>query len=181
MPINKNKLLLLLIFLFLSLAGKASAVCPVCTVAVGAGVGLARYFGIEDTITGVWIGGLIISLSLWTIDWLEKKNCLASQDLAKPEKLRLRNILIVLGYYLITIVPLFWKGVIGHPLNKMCGMDKILLGTLVGSAGFALGAVAHFKLKKKNNDRVYFPFQKVVFSIAPLLILSLMFYIISKC
>jgi len=37
-------------FLF---AEKALAVCPICTVAVGAGVGLSRWLGIDDTIN--WI------------------------------------------------------------------------------------------------------------------------------
>ena len=34
----------------------AQAVCPVCIVAVGAGLGLSEYLGIDDTIAGVWIG-----------------------------------------------------------------------------------------------------------------------------
>lgn len=35
-------------------AKKALAVCPICTVAVGAGVGLSRCLGIDDSITGLW-------------------------------------------------------------------------------------------------------------------------------
>ena len=34
----------------------AKAICPVCTVAVGAGIGLSRWLGIDDSITGLWIG-----------------------------------------------------------------------------------------------------------------------------
>jgi len=49
---------------------KALAVCPICTLAVGAGVGLSRWLGIDDTISGLWVGGLIVSLIYWTIDWL---------------------------------------------------------------------------------------------------------------
>ena len=49
------------------------AVCPVCTVAVGAGVGISRLIGIDDSITGVWIGGLIISSGLWMGDFIRKK------------------------------------------------------------------------------------------------------------
>ncbi|MDP3917891.1 MAG: hypothetical protein Q8Q30_01815, partial [Candidatus Woesebacteria bacterium] len=50
------------------------AVCPVCTVAVAGGLGLSRYFGIDDSIIGIWSGGLMVSLTLWTIDWLSRKN-----------------------------------------------------------------------------------------------------------
>jgi len=51
----------------------AKAVCPVCTVAVGAGLGFSRYLGIDDTISGIWIGGLMVSISFWTIDWMKTK------------------------------------------------------------------------------------------------------------
>ena len=43
-------------------AKQALAVCPICTIAVGAGVGLSRYFGVDDAITGLWVGGLIVSM-----------------------------------------------------------------------------------------------------------------------
>ncbi|MCX6758247.1 MAG: hypothetical protein NTX14_00895, partial [Candidatus Nealsonbacteria bacterium] len=58
-------------FIFSLLTARpALAVCPICTVAVGAGLGLSRWFGIDDSISGLWIGGLIVSFILWTIDWL---------------------------------------------------------------------------------------------------------------
>lgn len=38
------------------------AICPVCTVAVGTDVGLCRWLGIDDVLSGIWIGGLIISM-----------------------------------------------------------------------------------------------------------------------
>jgi hypothetical protein len=34
-------------------------VCPVCTIAVAGGVGLCRYLGIDDLISGSWIGALL--------------------------------------------------------------------------------------------------------------------------
>jgi len=58
----------ILIFLFivdLFLPSYALAVCPVCSIAVAGGVGLSRWLGIDDTISGIWIGGLIISLAIW--------------------------------------------------------------------------------------------------------------------
>ncbi len=48
--------------------------CPVCTIAVGAGIGLSRWLGVDDLISGLWIGGLIVSLIGMTILWLNKKN-----------------------------------------------------------------------------------------------------------
>ncbi len=147
------------------------AVCPVCTVAVGAGVGLARYFGVEDTVSGTWIGGLVISLALWTVIFLEKK------------KWKIRNAEIVSAafYYLIIVVPLYFLGIMGHPFNKLCGVDKLLLGIIFGSLGFILGHKINLKMKEMNGGKAYFPFQKVAMGIAPLIIISLVFYIISKC
>jgi len=71
---RKKFLLALFILLFSFLIfDQTRAFCPVCTVAVGAGVGLCRYLGIDDLISGAWIGGLLMSLTLWTIEWLNKK------------------------------------------------------------------------------------------------------------
>ena len=61
-------------FVALLFALPVKAFCPVCTVAVGAGLGLARWLRIDDTISGLWIGGLTISMIMWTLSWLAKKN-----------------------------------------------------------------------------------------------------------
>ena len=70
----KNKLLSIVTMccLFVLIPVVASAVCPVCTVAVGAGLEGARLLGVDDVITGIWAGGLTLSLTLWTISWLKK-------------------------------------------------------------------------------------------------------------
>jgi len=151
-------------------ASSASAICPVCTVAVGAGIGLSRYFGIDDSVTGLWIGGLTVSMILWTIEWMKKKKYSFRGDMA----------VIVLGYYALIVAPLFTKGIFGHPLNKLWGVDKLMLGIVIGSIAFFAGGMTHFHHKRKNDDKVYFPFQKVVFSITPLIILSIIFYLITK-
>ena len=156
-------------FLF---AQKALAVCPICTIAVGVGVGLSRWLGIDDTISGLWIGGLTVSMITWTESWLEKKNiCFKGRIFAN-----------ILGYYSLIIIPLYYSGIIGHPLNTLCacGLDKLLLGIIVGSIGFWFGASWYYYLKEKNQGRVYFPFQKVVFPISPLIILSIIFYFLTK-
>src|SRR3989344_8410054 len=70
------------------------AVCPVCTVAVGAGLGLSRALGIDDAVTSVWIGGLILSMSYWAIDWLGKKNLSLTKKLG-PKKLEITTIILM--------------------------------------------------------------------------------------
>jgi len=156
-------------------AKKALAVCPICTIAVAAGVGLSRWLGIDDTITGLWLGGLTVSLITWTIDWLGKKNI----------RFKGIKIITILGYYLLTLLPLYFTGFLGSPQNSLlcfCGLyfDKLLLGIIVGSLGFWFGASWYYYLKEKNNGHAYFPFQKVVMPVAPLIILTMIFYFLTK-
>lgn len=166
--LNNRKLSLLAIISLISFVFPltAQAVCPICTIAVGACVGLSRYFGVDDTITGAWIGGLIVSLIIWTINWLDRKNI----------KFRGRKILTVLVFYIFALGPLYYTGIIGHPFNRLWGLDKLILGVLLGSIVFILGVWLHLKLKKRNNNQSYFPFQKVVLPIIPLIALSIVFY-----
>jgi len=159
-----------LIFVF---AEKALAVCPICTIAVGAGVGLSRWLGIDDSITGLWIGGLTVSMITWTISWFDKKNI----------RFRGRIITTILGYYSLIVVPLYFMGIMGNPLNTLCAcgvVDKLLLGIITGSIAFWFGASWYYYLKEKNQGRAYFPFQKVVMPISPLIILSIIFYFLTK-
>jgi hypothetical protein len=159
-----------LLLIGLALAPAAQAICPICTIAVGAGVGLAQWLGIDDAITGLWIGGLTVSLIIWTLNWFDKKKI----DFIA------RTVVTIFGYYILIIVPLFYSKIIGHPFNKLWGMDKLLVGIFFGSLIFYLANGWYDYLKKKNNNRPYFPFQKVVMPVSSLLILSLVFYFITK-
>ena len=168
--ILRYAILSLLVIEGILLPALAYAFCPVCTVAVGAGVGLSRYFGIDDTISGLWIGGLTISAIMWTLNWLEKKNIY----------FRFKKIITASAHYLIIVAPLYYINIIGHPLNTLWGIDKILLGVIFGSMSFYLGGKWYHFLKKQNNNRAHFPFQKVAMPMAPLVLLSIIFYFLTK-
>ncbi len=146
------------------------AVCPVCAVAVGAGVGLSRWIGVDDTISGLWIGGFLISLTILTQSWLSKKNV----------NFKRKNIVVFLIYFLLVIMPFYFSGIVGSPLNVLCGIDKLLLGIASGAISFFLGGKWYYRLKEKNQGHAYFPFQKIVMPITPLVILSIAFYFITK-
>ena len=154
----------LLVYLFV-LPPKALAVCPICTVAVAAGLGLSRYLGIDDAVSSIWIGGLILSVSFWSIDWLTKKKI----------NFKYRNPLVFLFWYGLTLIPLQLTGIMGHPFNTVLGIDKILFGTAVGSVFFLLGILADKKVREKRGKQL-FAFQKVVFPVAALAIISLVIY-----
>lgn len=158
----------------LLLVGKAYAICPVCTVAVIGGLGLAEYLHIDDTISGLWIGALTVSMIMWTINWLN----------ARKIKFMGRKPLVFLGYYAMIVVPLYYhlknKGTFMGTNHQLWGTDKLFLGIAIGSLLFFGGAKLYLYLKAKNNGRAHFPFEKIVFAVGPIIIMSLIFYLITR-
>jgi hypothetical protein len=150
----------------------AKAVCPVCVVAVGAGLSLSEYLGIDDSIAGLWIGGLLVSVSAWTITWFNKKNW-------DFKNRAWRNVITFALYYILTLWPLWAQGLIGNPANRLWGMDKVLLGVVVGTLGFTAATLWYNNIKK-TRGHAHFPFQKVVMPFSALLILSFIFYFLSR-
>lgn len=173
MKINTKKLFLLSLPALSLTALPAKAVCPVCIVAIGAGLGLSEYLGIDDTIAGIWIGGLIVGMIAWTINWFNKKNWkFGNKDL--------RDILVTIIYYVMVIWPLWAKNFIGNSTNKLFGIDKLALGITIGSIAFLSATLWYNNIKKKNEGHAHFPFQKVVWPVASLIIFSFVFYFLTK-
>ena len=154
----------------LGFAAKTYAICPVCTIAVAAGVGLSRYLGVDDTITGLWVGAILVTAVFWTITWFEKKQW----------HFKGRDVLTWVAYYALVLIPLVYSDMIGHPANKLWGIDKLLLGTALGSVFFYLGDQAYPIVKERNGGKAHFPFEKVAFPIVPIVVLSIIFYFITR-
>jgi hypothetical protein len=159
----------------LALPASANAVCPVCTVTVVAGLGLSRWLGVDDLISGVWIGGLFLSASLWLTDWLAKKEF---RFLKKVDK-TWQTIFAFISMYLLVVIPLWETEVIGHPFNRFLGIDKLLFGIAVGVIAFALGTFAD-KYSRKKYGKQFLNYQKVIFPVAALIIGSTIMYLAVK-
>lgn len=158
---------LIIITLLSSLVTTASwAVCPVCSFVVGAGIGLTQYLNIDDLITGLWIGSLMVSLIIATINLLQRFNWRFPAD----------NLIVAIVYYLQLYFILKLSQLIGHPLNKWLGYDKLLLGIGTGSLLFIIGLLSNAGLKRLNNQKSFFPFQKVLVPLIPLLLVSVIIY-----
>jgi len=157
-----------ILFLLIFLPQISLAFCPVCTVAVAGGVGLCRYSGVDDLISGTWIGALLMSLTIWTIEELNKRKI----------KFLFRKPLIFIFWYGITIFPLMKIGIVGHPQNKFLGIDKLIFGIISGSIALLLSFFIDSYLRKKNQGKVIFKFQKVVIPVSLLVFLSLIFFAI---
>ncbi len=147
-------------------------VCPICTIAVAGGVEISRWLGVDDTISGVWIGGLVISVSLWLVMWLKQKNI----------NFRWLPGLIFVLFYATTFLSLYLMKMIWmENCQKLWGYDKLLVGIVFGSLGFVVGHGLNVFLKKFHNNKVYFPFQKVVLPLILLIAASIVFHFITKC
>ena len=149
--------------------GDALAVCPVCTVAVGAGLEGARLLGVEDVITGIWAGGLTLSIAAWTANWLHKHNV----------KNVFWYVLNFVAYYALLAGVYFVPT--GNPIvkfndNCIWGIDQFLLGAVVGTVVFFGMQKWYQKIKAANGGHAKYPFQKVVMPFTGLLIATLIFW-----
>lgn len=165
---NLFRLILVPTLLFLS-AVPAKAVCPLCTVAVAGGLGISRWLGIDDSITGVWVGGLILSSGFWLSDWIGKRNW----------NLPHRNIVSIFIFYLLVIPPLYWAKLIGLTGNTIWGIDKILFGSSIGMMLFLLGFYTDKWLRTKNAGKVFIYYQKVILPVFLLTLGSFVFYLVT--
>lgn len=150
----------------------ARAVCPVCVIAVGAGLGLSEYLGIDDTVAGLWVGGLLVAMIVWTINWFNKKGWNFGQK-------DWRDILTAIIYYAAVVWPLAAKGFIGRLGNTLWGIDKLLLGIVIGSIVF-LSATLWYNNIKKRRGHAHFAFQKIAMPVGALLIFSFIFYFLTR-
>lgn len=170
---NKLTKILLGLALIIAVVADASAVCPVCTVAVGAGLEGARLLGVEDVITGIWAGGLTLSLAAWTANWLHKKGITGW----------FWYVLNFILYYALLMGVYFVPA--GAPIVKfndkcMWGIDQFLLGTIVGTLVFFFMQKWYQRIKDENGGHAKYPFQKVVMPFCGLLIVTVIFWAIIR-
>jgi len=136
-------------------------VCPICTIAVGAGVGVLREFGVSDLITGMWFGALIVSSIMWMINWLDKKNI----------HFLFRKILVIVVFYALFILPLY-------PMKIMT--SNLLWGILIGTFIFIASMLSDKYLRSLNETKVMIKWQKVIIPLVYLSIASIIVHLITK-
>ena len=128
----------------------ANPACPVCTIAIGAGVGL-------------WAGALLTLLGYWTLKFMDKRGWhFWGRDV----------IIITLS---VAMVGFVYLGVVKYNPVLICGglvMDPVLFGTICGALIFILTSKLYQWMKKKNNGHAHFPFEKVVLPVVALALAS---------
>ncbi|MCL4366823.1 hypothetical protein M1563_01495 [Patescibacteria group bacterium] len=148
---------------YVALPASVFAHCPLCVAGAAVGLSLARTIGVDDSITGIWIGAFLGSISFWFYSWLVSKKISIIEKfnfLMKP-----------LIYVLIWGSTLwsFYKFQLVVNMSKVYGLDKLTLGMIVGAVLFYL--IDAVKLKH------YFNYQKIVFSLGGMILVSLLMYI----
>lgn len=152
--------------------------CPLCTAAVGTAAVTARYFGLDASIIGVFIGAFGASTGLWVALKLKKR-------------IMFQTPLIVLASFLLTALPLlavvpdtFYfpllaTGDAGTALNKVYWVNKLFFGSVLGLAATTAAFIMHRRIKEVRG-KVLFPFQGIAITVAVLLVLSLALYLVVK-
>jgi len=158
---------LLLTTSYLLLAIPISAQCPVCIVTVGGGMFLADRLGIDDFLVSLWISGLNVAISFW---------------LAPKIKNRFFGSPIILSFlmYALTLSYFIFTQQTGSAFNQILGLDKIIFGQTLGLFIWFLGIFVDRYTRKLNGGKILFPYQKVVFPVGILILLTILFKLIFK-
>lgn len=148
-------------------SGKALAnpACAVCTVAVGASLEIARHYGVDDAVVGVWAGAMLALLGYWLILWFDKKHW---NFWGRDALLMLASVGSI-GFMYVSQIPYAPK-VIG-----IFYLDPLLFSTIIGALTFIYVSKFYQWMKAHNGGHAHFPFEKVVLPVAALAVLSIYF------
>lgn len=165
---GKRKTLIKLCFIGISvsLAPLALAICPLCIAAASAGAGISEYLRIDDLITGMWTGALwYASMSVVFKQWLTGSK-------AKRLSFYTALILSLSGFYII----LKHYNLINYQLSQLWGLSRFGIGLVCGCLWLAISETSYNSIKQRNHGHPWFPFQKVVMALLPLIVASIVIY-----
>jgi len=166
--------LILILFGIITVIPGVMAHCPLCTAATVIGVGVTRSLGWDDSIVGVFIGAMIVSLALWVNNLLKKKNIGGGNAI-------LRIISIVLLTIALTFLSFYYAGIFG-PANiyRIFGMEKITFGAISGGVVSLATFWISNEIKRKNNGDVLFNYQTMAITFSALILNALIFWMVFR-
>ncbi|MBI2549837.1 hypothetical protein HYV83_01495 [Candidatus Woesearchaeota archaeon] len=157
------------------LAKPALAHCPLCAAATAGGVAATRFLGVDDAVTGTFMGGFVVSTALWFDLWLKKKR-------NGKELLPFQSTIFIIASLALTILTFYLAKLLGSsdPAYHMFGVDKLLVGTIVGTA-VTVGAFAlHKWIRKVRGGKSLMPFQGIIVTLLFLAATGVIFYFITR-
>lgn len=158
---------LFLVSAFFFLTSPVLAQCPVCIVTVGGGMLIARKLGVDDFLVSFWLSALNTAIAFW---------------LATKVRLKLLKNAYFMSFlfFLMSLSYFYFTDQINSQNNLLLGVDKIILGTLLGMLAMFAGNGFYTYIKAKNQGKTPFPYAKVIFPLSLLLLLTLLFKLIFK-
>lgn len=157
--------------LMMSVQAFGNPACVVCTVAIGASLSVARYFGVDDCVVGVWTGAFLSILGYWLIRFFDRHGWHFAG----------RNVLLM-GVSVASVGFVYVAQLTYNPIIiGFLYIDSFLLSNLIGAGVFI--AAMHFYewLKMKNGGHAHFPFEKVVLPFAAVFLTALIFHYFPIC
>lgn len=146
----------------------ANPACPICTIAIGAGVGVAESLGVPVAIVGLWAGALLTLLGYWMVKFCDSRGW----------KFWGRNALLI-GLS-VAMIGFAYLGDIDYTPEWFLGfiyIDPILFGAIVGMIVFILVEKLYEWMKRKNGGHAHFPFERVVLPVVALGVVSVVFWL----
>ena len=159
-------ILVVLMLLVLSTPSFANPACAVCTVAVGASLEIARSYGVDDTIVGVWAGAMLVILGYWALKWFDKKGWFFKGR----DFIVLTSSVAMIGFMYISEL-VYTPQIIG-----IFYIDGFLFSTIIGALVMVYSSEFYQWMKKRNGGHAHFPFEKVVVPVVALCLASVYFY-----
>ncbi len=158
-------------FSFIYLSTSIHAHCPLCSTATAVVVATTRVYGVDDLIVGTFIGGVIVSTAFWTNNFLRKRN--KGKDYISYQ-LPIVNTLFIL----LTIITFKFAGLLNNTLPQFMifGIDKIILGYMIGSIITCLTPMINRYIRSFNKGKNYIPFQLMILTLILLSLTVIGFY-----
>lgn len=154
-----------IVILRLILAPTALAHCPLCVAGAGVGLSLSRVLGIDDSITGVWLGAFLGAISFW------------ASNAVKKTYIPFQKAVIYLVIFITTVVSFYRFGLINEHNGLILNLPKLTFGIIVGGALFYLMDLVNLAIKKRNG-KVLFPYQSIALSLGAMVIASIALYVL---
>ncbi len=154
-------------FTLISFIELVYAHCPLCVVATGSLVAASRWYGIDDLIVGTFLGGFVISTTAWFDRILKKRN-------RNKEHIRYQYPIFILASIALTLITFYSLGLLGTgiPNYILFGVDKLLIGFLIGSFLTLFAFSFNDLLRKNNGGKNHIPFQVIFLTVIFLLVTS---------
>ena len=148
--------------------------CPLCAAATAGGVAATRLMGVDDTVTGTFVGGFVASTGLWFNNWFKKRN-------GGRELLQFQWLIVVLLSLAFTAATFYFAKLVGssEPGFLMFGVDKLLIGTSAGTMVTLSAFALHQRLKLMNKGSSIMPFQGIVLTLLSLSAAGALFFFVT--